>query len=130
MPGFFDGMKDASFDNMPAPLKDAFLKVNNDQQDLRTMFEKDKARMLSFTDWDDSLLQSIKAPTLILSADRDVVQPEHALKMSQLIPGARLMILPGTHGSFIGEICSEEKGSHMPQMTASAIEEFVARLVD
>lgn len=128
MPGFFDGMKEATLDNMPAPLKAAYLDVNNDPRGLQTMFEKDKERMLSFADWDDSQLQSITAPTLVMSADQDVVQPAHALKMSQLIPRARLMILPGVHGSFIGEICSVEKGSRQTELTAGMIEEFLKKI--
>lgn len=128
MPGFFDGLKGATLDNMPAQLKTAYLGVNNNRQGLQTMFEKDKTRMLSFADWDDSQLKSITVPTLVMSADQDVVQPAHALKMSQLIPRARLMILPGVHGSFIGEICSVEKESRLPELTVAVIEEFLKKI--
>jgi pimeloyl-ACP methyl ester carboxylesterase len=89
------------------------------------MFNKDKDRMLHFKDWSDEALLSIKAPTLLINADHDVATNEHAVKMSQLIPNAQLMILPGTHGSFIGEVCATEEGSKMPEATASMIREFL-----
>jgi pimeloyl-ACP methyl ester carboxylesterase len=43
-PQFWEFMKKADFSNMPQPLKDAFLRVNPDQQKLRTMHDKDAAR--------------------------------------------------------------------------------------
>ena len=125
IPGFFDGMQGATLDQMPEPLKTAYLKVNNNPAGLKTMFEKDKARMLGFTDWDEQVLKSITAPTFVISGDQDVVLPEHAVKMSQRIPRARLMILPGNHGSFIGEICSAETSGNMPAFTVAAIREFL-----
>lgn len=123
--GFWDGMQGATLDNMPAPLKTSYLEVNNDPNGLQKMFERDKQRMLQFNDWDDELLRSIKAPALLIIADKDVMTSEHAVKMSQLIPDCQLMILPGVHGSFIGEICTGEEGSKMPEATAMMIREFL-----
>ncbi len=46
-----------------------------------------------------SKLHSIKAPVLIMGGDRDVIRPEHLVKMFQNIPNSQLCILPGsTHG--------------------------------
>jgi pimeloyl-ACP methyl ester carboxylesterase len=125
MPGFWDGMQQASLENMPALLKTYYLQINNDQKGLQNMFNKDRDRMLHFKDWSDDALRSIKAPTLLINADHDVATNEHAVKMSQLIPNSHLMILPGTHGSFIGEVCTAEEGSKMPEATASMIREFL-----
>ena len=127
MKGFFEGMENANLGNMPEPLKEAYLKINNDSNGLRRMFDRDKARMLSFKDWKDEDLASIKASSLIIAGDKDVVTAEHTVKMVQLIPNAQLMILPGTHGSFIGEICSVAEGSKMPELTVAAIKEFLGR---
>jgi len=123
--GFFEGMQQATLENMPALLKTYYLQIKNDQQGLQTMFNKDKERMLNFKDWKDDDLASIKNPSLIIVGDKDVVTKEHTVKMSQIIPHAQLMILPGTHGSFIGEICSVEKESKMPETTATMIKEFL-----
>ncbi len=127
MPGFFDFMQHASLDNMPQPLKDAFLAIDPDTAHLQAMHDQDKNRMLAFKDWNDDALRSIKAPTLIINADKDVVTNEHAVKMSRLILGAEFMILPGTHGSYIGEIFAAEKDSHIPALTVGLIEEFLEK---
>jgi pimeloyl-ACP methyl ester carboxylesterase len=125
IPGLFEGMQHATLDNMPAPLKTAYLQVAPDKSHLQVMHDKDKERMLHFKDWTDENLRSIKAPTLLIIGTHDVVIPEHALEMSKIIPQAELMIVPGTHGSFIGEVCSAKKGSKVPEMTVVVIEEFL-----
>jgi pimeloyl-ACP methyl ester carboxylesterase len=126
--GFFDNMGHANLDNMPAPLKEAYLKIpGNDSSGLIRMFTQDKNRMIFFKDWDDQQLASIKAPCFIINGTKDVGTIEHSVKMSQVIPNAELMILPGIHGSFIGEVCAAIPGSKMPEMTVVAIEEFLEK---
>lgn len=125
IPGFFDGMQHAALDNMPGPLKTAYLEVAPDKNNLQSMHNKDRDRMLRFKDWRDQNLASIKAPALIINADHDVVLSEHAVKMAHIIPNAKLLILPGTHGSFIGEICTAKQGSKMPEATVAIVEEFL-----
>jgi pimeloyl-ACP methyl ester carboxylesterase len=47
-------------------------------------------------------LQKIKAPTLVIGGDRDVVKPEHTLLLFQHIPSSNLWILPRCgHGTLI-----------------------------
>ena len=125
IPGFFEGMQNATIENMPALLKTYYLQINNDPKGLQTMFDKDRERMLHFKDWKDEDLAAIKSATLIIAGDKDVVTPEHTLKMSEIIPGAQLLILPGTHGSFIGEVCAIEQGSKVPESTVTIIKEFL-----
>jgi len=127
VPGFFDGLQAATLDNMPAPLKADYLRITSDHAGLQAMFNKDRNRMLHFEDWSDKEIHSIQAPTLVIAGDHDVVTPEHAALMSRLISNARLLIVPGTHGSFIGEACSAEEGSTMPELTVMMIKEFLAR---
>lgn len=128
IPGFFESMQNANLDNMPTPLKTAYLEVAADKNQLQVMHDKDKERMLNFKDWPDEVLQSITAPALLIIGNNDVVTPEHALKMSQLIPYAELVILPGVHGSFIGEVCTEKKNSRIPELTVAIIEEFLKNM--
>ncbi|MBS1598899.1 MAG: alpha/beta hydrolase [Bacteroidetes bacterium] len=123
VPGFFEGLQNATLKDMPAALQAAYLKVapvNN----LQTMFEKDRQRMADFKDINDDDIKSIKAPALLMVADRDVVTSEHVVKMSHLISNSRLVILPGTHGSFIGEIEAQQK-SRLPEVTAIIVREFL-----
>jgi len=112
---------------MPKPLQEAFLKINPDTSALLTMHNKDRDRMIAFTDISDDDLRSIKAPALIINGDKDVITNEHALKMSKVIPNAELMILPGVHGAYIGEICVAVPGSKLPEMTVEVVEEFLEK---
>jgi pimeloyl-ACP methyl ester carboxylesterase len=125
IPGFFEGMGKATLEVMPKQLQDNYLQINNDPKGLQNMFEKDRNRMATFTDWSDDILRSIQAPTLVVVADRDVMTPEHTVQMSRLIPDSQLMILPGTHGSFIGEVCSIVEGSRMPELFVEMVREFL-----
>ena len=58
-------------------------------------------------DWSAEAIQSIKAPTLLIIGDSDVVRPEHAVEMFRLLgggvagdvvglPNSQLAVLPGT----------------------------------
>jgi pimeloyl-ACP methyl ester carboxylesterase len=54
--------------------------------------------MLDYPNIPYSELSKIKAPVLMMSGDRDMIRPEHILKMYQNIPNSQLCILPGaTH---------------------------------
>jgi pimeloyl-ACP methyl ester carboxylesterase len=124
-PQFWEFMKQADFSNMPQPLKDAFLKVNPDVQQLKTMHDKDAARMQSFTDVPDDSVRSVRSPTLIVLGDQDIVTLEHAVELTRLISGARLLILPGGHGDYLGEAVMTQKHTRYPELTARLIDEFL-----
>jgi pimeloyl-ACP methyl ester carboxylesterase len=124
-PQLWEFMKQADFSNMPQPLKDAFLRVNPDVRKLESMHDKDAARMQNFKDVPDALVGSVRAPTLIVLGDRDIVKPEHAVELTRLISGARLLILPGGHGDYLGEAVMTQKDTRYPELTARLIEEFL-----
>lgn len=75
---FWDMMSKPTFEGMPQPYKDAFLKINPDTNALHRMYERDVARMQSFPDISDEQMKSIKAPAFIIIGDRDVTTPESA----------------------------------------------------
>jgi len=41
------------------------------------------------------------------------------------LPHAKLAILPGGHGDYIGEICATNKNSKMPSLTTALVDEFL-----
>jgi len=126
IPGFFDGMQHATLADMPEALKAGYLRVKPDESRLQVMFEKDVARMVNFKGIDDNDIAAIKAAVLFIVADRDVITVEHTAEMSRLIQGARLVVLPGTHGSFIGtEETGIKEGSKLPEITVALVEEFL-----
>ena len=124
-PQLWEFMKQADFSNMPQPLKDAFLRVNPSVEQLKTMHDKDAERMRHFADVPDADLRAIRAPTLILLGDHDIVKPEHALGLTHVIPNARLMILVGGHGDYLGEAIVTQRVTRAPELTAGFVEEFL-----
>ncbi len=104
-PQFWDGFDHVKLNDMPQILRDGQLKANgNDTMALLNSFNKDVQRMKSFKDWTDEQMKSIKAPTLVISASKDVGSPEHAVEMYRIIPNCELAIFPGGHGSYLGAI--------------------------
>ncbi len=124
-PQLWEFIEQADFSNMPQPLKDAFLRVNPDARQLKTMHDKDAARMQSFKDVPDDAVRSVRAPTLIVLGDQDIVKLEHAIELTRLITGARLLILPGGHGDYLGEAVMTQKDTRYPELTARLIVEFL-----
>lgn len=123
-PWFWGFMAKASFDGMPQLLKDAFLQLHPDSKALYKMYERDVARMQSFSDIPDALMKTIKAPAFVIIGDADVVRPEHAVEMYRLLPQAKLAILPGGHGDYIGEITTPQDGT-LIAATVSMINKFL-----
>ena len=101
---FWDFMKQARLENMPEQLKEGYKKVASDTSGLQVMHDKDAKRMVDFKDIPDEKIKSIKAPTLIIIGDKDVITPEHAIEMHRLIANSELAIIPGEHGEYIGEV--------------------------
>ena len=122
--GFWEGMQNASLENMPRQLKEAFLLVNNDPEALQRMFDRDKNRMLGFKDIPEALIRTIEAPALIMAGDKDVVRTEHTIALARLLTHGRLAIVPSGHGDYIGEICGPDN-SGLPDFVCAMIREFL-----
>ena len=125
-PDFWKGMNNATFKDMPQVYKDEFLKINNNPEALLNMFNKDSNRMKTFKDWSDDDIKSIKVPVLIVIGDQDIVRPEHAVEMYRLFPHARLLILPGRHGEYLGEIMFAQRNKFHPDIIVSLVENFLS----
>lgn len=93
---FRESLKQATPENMPAELREAYLGVAPHPEDLPTLVSKSVERMLEFKDWRPKEIQSIDAPTLVMIGDADLVRPEHAVEMFRLLPHAQLAVLAGT----------------------------------
>ena len=102
--GFWDGMAQASLDNMPDVYQEADLALNPDPAHLDELFRVDTQQMKNFTDWADDELRAMNVPTLFVCGDQDVIRAEHVMEAARLTPGARLLILPGNHGDYLGEV--------------------------
>ncbi|HEX5113079.1 MAG TPA: hypothetical protein VFV79_09540, partial [Saprospiraceae bacterium] len=72
----------------------------------------------------DAQMKSIKAPSLIIASDNDVVTPEHAVEMYRLLPQSKLAIFPGGHGEYIGELTMPQDSAVIAG-TVSMIDNFL-----
>jgi pimeloyl-ACP methyl ester carboxylesterase len=101
-PQFWESMKHATLQDMPAELRQAYRAAAPHPEQLATFHDKSVKRMLAFKDLRSEDIRSIGAPTLVLNGDADVVRPEHAVEMLRLLPRGQLAILPGTdHGAVV-----------------------------
>ena len=123
---FWPGFADAQFSHMPQVYKDEYLKLGNSPDALMNMFNRDVERMSNFKDWSDEAIGSIKAPVLIVQGDRDLPLLEHAVEFHRLLANSRLAILPGDHGSYMGEAMSWGKTSRVPELFVALLNEFLA----
>jgi pimeloyl-ACP methyl ester carboxylesterase len=121
--GFFEMMQTARLDDMPAPLREAYLE-SAPQPDLQKFFEKSRRRMIEFKDIPADDLRSISAPVLLIAGDQDVTRPEHLVEMFRLLPNGRLVILPGGHGTYLGAIDAPASET-LPGIAASIIGDFL-----
>lgn len=125
MDGFFESMIDVTLESMPESLKINFLNLNPDFSKLENMFDKDSKRMQTFEDWDEKILTSIKAPTLFISGDKDIIKPEHVVEMWRLVEGSQLLILPATHGSYMMADFGANVDKDLIDFTANEAEKFL-----
>jgi len=124
-PGWFwEMMSKATFEGMPQPYKDEYLKINPDTNALHRMYERDVARMQSFPDILEEQMRLIKSPAFIIIGDKDVTTPEHVAEMHRLISNSRLAIIPGGHGDYIGEMTAPHD-SILIAATVSLINKFL-----
>ena len=124
--GFWDGLEAATYTDLPEPYREADLAVSGDPGHAERMFHLDRQLMLTgFTDWPDTLVASITTPTLVVAADQDVIRTEHAVQLASLIPNARLLIVPGNHGDYLGELAAAAGDPGPLQRTLPFIVDFL-----
>lgn len=124
-PQFWEFMKNGTFEQMPQHYKDAFINVNPDSTKLMNMYQKCANRMIHFKDFPDEQIQSIKTPVLLVNGDADVATSEHVVAMSKLIPNCKLAIIPGGHGTYIGEITTLKEKYNGTDFIVPIIENFL-----
>ena len=103
--GFWGALESGTFTDMPEVFREADALVSGDAAHTERMFVLDRELMLTgFQDFPDEALAGITAPTLVIAGDRDVTRRDHAVALADLIPDARLLIVPGSHGDYLGEL--------------------------
>lgn len=127
---FWDFMSQAKLENMPELLKIGYKKVAADTNGLQVMHDRDAKRMVNFKDIPDEQIKSIKAPTLIINGDKDVILPEHAIELHKLIANSELAIIPGGHGQYIGEVTTITPDFKESELVVPMIEKFLNKKIE
>jgi pimeloyl-ACP methyl ester carboxylesterase len=107
-PGLMEGMAHLKPEDLyGSPFHDEYTRTAPNPGDWATLVEKVKSMEQELEGWTAEDIQSIKAPTLIVMGDSDIVRPEHAVELFRLLgggvagdmvglPNSRLAVLPGT----------------------------------
>ena len=122
---FWGFMEQAKLENMPEQLKTAYKQVTPDTSGLQVMHDRDAKRMVNFKDIPNEQIKAIKAPTLIIIGDKDVITLEHTIELHKQIENSKLAIIPGGHGEYIGEITTLKPDTKESEFAVPMIEKFL-----
>jgi pimeloyl-ACP methyl ester carboxylesterase len=107
-PGLMEGLENMRPEDMAgSPWHEEYMRIAPRPEDFATLFAKKTQMDREIRDLPAELIKAIKAPTLLIIGDSDIVCPEHAVEMFRLLgggvmgdlaglPNSRLAILPGT----------------------------------
>jgi pimeloyl-ACP methyl ester carboxylesterase len=107
-PGLMEGMGEMKPEMMyGSPWHDEYLRIAPRPEDFNRLFEKKTKMDRQIRDFSEEEIRGIKAPTLLIIGDSDLIRPEHAVEMFRLLgggvfgdmpaglPNSQLAILPG-----------------------------------
>ena len=108
-PGLMDGLADMKPEMMfGSPWHEEYTRIAPNPEHFATLFAKKTQMDRGIRDLPAETIRAIKAPTLLIIGDSDLVRPEHAVEMFRLLgggvfgdtpaglPNSQLAILPGT----------------------------------
>ncbi|HMB91116.1 MAG TPA: alpha/beta hydrolase [Rhodothermales bacterium] len=108
-PGLMDGLGEMTSDIMVgSPWHEEYMRIAPRPEDFDTLFAKKTEMDRGIKDMAAETIQMIKAPTLLIIGDSDIIRLEHAVEMFRLLgggimgdtpaglPNSQLAILPGT----------------------------------
>ena len=107
-PGLMEGLGEMSHEMMiGSPWHDEYMKIAPHPEDFPKLFAKKTEMDRNLKDIPAEAIKALKAPTLLIIGDSDLVRPEHAVEMFRLLgggvfgdmaglPNSQLAVLPGT----------------------------------
>ncbi len=107
-PGLMDGLAEMKPEQMyGSPWHEEYMRIAPRPEDFGRLFAKKWEMDRSIQDVPAEAILAIKAPTLVIIGDSDLVRPEHAVEMFRLLgggvfgdmaglPNSQLAVLPGT----------------------------------
>jgi pimeloyl-ACP methyl ester carboxylesterase len=118
-PAFYAEDQSLPADFAPRELKEPYDRVAPDRTKWPVLVAKNKALGRDFEGYRADDVKAIKADTLIMVGDRDIVRPEHAVEMFRMIPNARLAILPGSDHSAVRSLGASRMEGLFPEAYAA-----------
>jgi pimeloyl-ACP methyl ester carboxylesterase len=134
LPGLFDGMDGMRAEDMiGTPWQQTYTQMAPRPEDWPRLVGRIKDLSRAFVGWPEEAIASIKAPTLLINGDSDIVPPEHAVKMFRLlgrgvpadpsgVARSRLAVLPGTRhvtlverGAWLASMITKFLDAPMPE---------------
>jgi pimeloyl-ACP methyl ester carboxylesterase len=107
-PGLLAGMENLQPEDLVgSPFHEEYVRTAPNPEDWPRLVAKVKRMNRQIPDLPAEAIQSIKAPTLLIIGDSDIVRPEHAVEMFRMLgggvagdvvglPHSQLAVLPGT----------------------------------
>jgi pimeloyl-ACP methyl ester carboxylesterase len=108
-PGLMEGIGEMKPEMMyGSPWHDEYLRLAPRPEDFTRLFEKKTEMDRQIKDFSEEAIRGIKAPTLLIIGDSDLIRPEHAVEFFRLLgggvfgdtpaglPNSQLAIIPGT----------------------------------
>ncbi|HJR78430.1 MAG TPA: alpha/beta hydrolase [Anaerolineales bacterium] len=108
-PGLMEGMSEMVPEMMHgSPWHEEYMRIAPRPEDFNRLFEKKTEMDRQIKDFSEEAICGIKAPTLLMIGDSDLIRPEHAVEFFRLLgggvfgdmppglPNSQLAILPGT----------------------------------
>ena len=107
-PELLAGIEHAKPENVAGtPFYEEYTRIAPHPHDFPRLFAKQQQLDSEIQDWPVEAIRAIKAPTLLIIGDADVVRPEHTVELFRLLgggvagdlvglPRAQLAVLPGT----------------------------------
>ena len=116
-PGLMEGMGEMKPEMMyGSPWHDEYMRIAPRPEDFNKLFEKKTQMDRQIKDFSAETIRGIKAPTLLIIGDSDLIRPEHAVEMFRLLgggvfgdtpaglPDSQLAIVPGaSHVSIVSK---------------------------
>jgi pimeloyl-ACP methyl ester carboxylesterase len=93
--GLVDNLKKLKAEEVPKQFYDGYVRVAPDAKQWPALVAKVANMLPNAKGFSPKDVRSIKAPTLIMIGDADIVRPEHAVQMFRLHQHAQLAVLPG-----------------------------------
>ncbi|WP_433206289.1 alpha/beta fold hydrolase [Dactylosporangium sp. CS-047395] len=132
-PGLLDGIADLQPEHLHgSEFHEEYVRTAPDPAGWANLVTKMKALDADLPQWTAERIRVLAAPVMLILADSDIIQPEHAVEMFRLLgggvpgdltglPACRLAILPGTTHTTVPQ---------RADWVAPMVEEFLAILDD